>query len=163
MPAASDSNTRDPMTLIHTINFGDLELADDKIITFKEGIPGFPQIHRFTLLEKDELKPFQYLQALDDPPIALLVINPFLVDPGYQFQLTESDMDDIQTRETHDVSVYAVATIPENADEATLNLMAPIVVNASQKQGKQVVLHQSGYSVKHPLFSPSEQTGSKHG
>jgi flagellar assembly factor FliW len=143
------------MMLIHTVNFGDLELAEDKIITFKEGIPGFPQIRRFAFVEKEEVKPFQYLQALDDPPIALLVLNPFLADPGYEFQLTESDMADIQSREPREVSVYAVATIPENPEEATLNLMAPIVVNEAERRGKQVVLHQSQYSVKHPLFGAS--------
>jgi flagellar assembly factor FliW len=122
------------MMLIHTVNFGDLELAEDKIITVKERIPGFPQIRRFAFVDKEEVKP---------------------LEPGYEFQLTESDMADIQSREPREVSVYAVATIPENPQEATLNLMAPIVVNEAERRGKQVVLHQSRYSVKHPLFGAS--------
>ena len=68
--------------LIHTVNFGDLQVPEDKIIHFKEGLPGFPQLRRFVALEKDDLKPFLYLQALDHPPIALFMISPFLVDPG---------------------------------------------------------------------------------
>ena len=58
--------------LIHTVNFGDLEVPEDKIITFKEGLPGFPQIHRFVVLDREEVRPFQYLQSLDDPPVSLL-------------------------------------------------------------------------------------------
>jgi flagellar assembly factor FliW len=143
--------------LIHTINFGDLEVPEEKIIAFKEGIPGFPQIRRFTFLEFEDLKPFQYLQSLDDPPIALLVINPFLVDPGYKFQLTPSDMDDIRSSDPAGVAVYAVATVPANPEQATLNLMAPIVVNEAEQCGKQVILHDSGYSVKHPLFNASRK------
>ncbi len=138
--------------LIHTVNFGDLEIQEEKIISFKEGLPGFPQIRRFTILEYEEWKPFQYLQALDNPPIALLIINPFLVDKGYHFDLTPSDMEEIQSPSPENVSVFAVATVPEEAEKATLNLMAPILVNETNRLGKQVILHESGYSVKHPLF-----------
>ncbi len=145
--------------LIHTINFGDLQVPEDKIVAFKEGIPGFPQIHRFTFLEFEDLKPFQYLQSLDDPPIALLIINPFMVDPGYKFQLAPLDMEDIHSSDPAGVAVFAVATVPANPEEATLNLMAPIVVNEAAGCGKQVILHDSGYSVKHPLFGGSNKGG----
>jgi flagellar assembly factor FliW len=147
--------------LIHTVNFGDLEVPEDKVITFKEGLPGFPQIHRFAVLELDALKPFQYLQALDDPPIALFIINPFLVDPTYEFHLSDSDMEDINSTNSAELAVYAVATIPENPTEATLNLMAPIVVNDRDRCGKQVILHESKYSVKHPLLSNAGQNEPK--
>ena len=143
--------------LIHTVNFGSLEIPDDKIITFKEGLPGFPQIHRFAVLELEGLKPFQYLQALDDPPIALFVINPFLVDPTYEFRLMDSDMEDLNSANSTKLAVYAVATIPEDPSKATLNLMAPIVINDKDRCGKQVILHESKYSVKHPLIKGDKQ------
>jgi flagellar assembly factor FliW len=149
--------------LIHTVNFGDLEVTEEKVVHFKEGVPGFPNIHRFAVLEYEDLKPFHYLQALDDPPIALLVLNPFVVDPEYKFQLSNSDMEDIQTTRTDDVAVYAVATIPDNPEQATINLMAPIVINDRKRCGKQVVLHDSGYSVKHPLFKASNVNEKKAG
>ncbi len=139
--------------LIHTVNFGDLEVSEDTIITFKEGLPGFPQIHRFIVLEKDDLKPFQYLQALDDPPIALLIVNPFLIDPAYEFRLTDSDMEDIKSTDSAQLTVYAVTTIPEDPASATLNLMAPIVINNKERLGKQTILLETRYSVKHPLFN----------
>jgi flagellar assembly factor FliW len=143
--------------LINTVNFGALEVPEDKIITFKEGLPGFPQIHRFAILELDELKPFQYLQALDDPPIALFVINPFVIDPTYEFRLTESDMEDVNSKNSTELAVYAVATIPDDPSQATLNLMAPIVINDRDRCGKQVILHESKYSVRHPLLGKTGQ------
>ena len=138
--------------LIHTVNFGDLEVPEDKIITFKEGLPGFPQIRRFVVLELEEIKPFQYLQALDDPPITLFIINPFMVDQTYEFRLTETDMADVSSKNSSELAVYAVATIPEDPSEATVNLMAPIVINEQERCGKQVILHESNYTVKHPLL-----------
>ena len=143
--------------LIHTVNFGDLEVPEDKILTFKEGLPGFPQIHRFVVLELEEIKPFQYLQALDDPPITLFVINPFMVAPTYEFRLSETDMADVNSKNSSELAVYAVATIPENPSDATINLMAPIVINERERCGKQVILHESKYSVKHPLLQMSDQ------
>jgi flagellar assembly factor FliW len=147
--------------LIHTVNFGDLEIPQSKILVFKEGLPGFPQIHRFALLELDELAPFRYLQALDDLPIALYVINPFLVEPSYEFRLTESDMEDVGSSNSSELTVYCVATIPEDPKEATINLVAPIVINERVLCGKQVILHESKYSVKHPLLSDVDQEEAK--
>jgi flagellar assembly factor FliW len=139
--------------LIQTVNFGALEVPEDKIISFKEGLPGFPQIRRFAVLELDELKPFQYLQALDDPPITLFIINPFIIDPAYEFRLTDSDMEDVHSKNSAELAVYAVATIPDNPVDATINLMAPIVINDKDRCGKQVILLESKYSVKHPLVN----------
>ena len=143
--------------LIHSVNFGELEIAEEKIISFKEGLPGFPQIKRFTILEHEELKPFQYLQAMDEPPIALLIVNPFLVEGSYRFELSPSDMEEIQSEGPESVAVFAVATVPEEAEEATLNLMAPILINEKKRVGKQVILHESGYSVRHPLLGSSKR------
>jgi flagellar assembly factor FliW len=147
--------------LIHTINFGDMEVPDNAVIAFKEGVPGFPQIHRFAVVEMEELKPFQYLQALDDPPISLFIINPFLIDPTYEFKLTDADMEDVRNTNPADMTVYAVATIPDDPSNATINLMAPIVINERDRCGKQVILHDSKYSVRHPLLKAGSQNEAK--
>ena len=143
--------------LVQTINFGSLEIPEDKVLIFREGLPGFSQIHRFAVLEMETLKPLQYLQSLDEPPISLFVINPFLIDPGYEFQLTDSEMEDIKAANPADLAVYVIATIPENPKDATLNFMAPIVINNKDRCGKQVILQDSKYSVKHPLLHSADQ------
>ncbi len=141
---------------VQTANFGEIEVPVESVIHFSEGIPGFPKIHNFAILEFEHLKPFQYLQSLDDPPIALLVTNPFLFDPKYRVDLEDSDMEDLSAKETQDVSVYAVATIPANPSEATLNLMAPILINPKHRRGKQIILLDSQYPMRFPLFGSSE-------
>lgn len=138
--------------LVQTINFGSLEIPENRVVTFQEGLPGFPQIHRFAIVEMEALKPFQYLQSLDEPPISLFVINPFLIDPSYEFRLTDADMEDVNGTNSAELTVYVVATIPEDPNGATLNMMAPIVINDRGRRGKQVILHESKYSVKHPLL-----------
>ncbi len=146
---------------VQTINFGNLEIPDDRIVIFKEGLPGFPQIHRFAVIEQEALKPFQYLQSLDEPPISLFIINPFLIDKNYEFRLTDSDMEDLNSTNSAELAVYVVATIPEDPNAATLNLMAPIVINDRDRCGKQVILHESKYSVNHPLIHGERQDNVK--
>ena len=144
---------------IRTVNFGDLEIEPGSIITFDDGLPGFPQLNKFVILDMEEIKPFQYLQALpddDSPPIALYLINPFMVEPSYEFRLTDSDMDAIKSMNSTELTIYTVATIPADPREATVNLMAPIVVNEKDRRGRQVILHDSKYSVRHPLMSAAD-------
>lgn len=143
--------------LVQTVNFGSLEIPESKVIAFKEGLPGFPQINRFTVIELEELKPFKYLQSLDEPLISLFIINPFLLDPNYEFRLTDPDMEDVHSTNSAELEVYAVATIPEDPNGATINFMAPIVINDKERCGKQVILHESKYSVQHPLLQRASQ------
>ncbi len=143
--------------LVQTVNFGSLEIPENKVVTFKEGLPGFPQIHRFTVIELEELKPFKYLQSLDEPLISLFIINPFFLDPNYEFRLTDPDMEDVHSTNSAELAVYAVATIPEDPNGATINFMAPIVINDKDRCGKQVILHESKYSVQHPLLHRASQ------
>ena len=138
--------------LVQTLNFGSVEIPENKVITFKDGLPGFPQIHRFAVVEMETLKPFRYLQSLDEPPVSFFIINPFLLDPGYEFRLTDSDMEDVNSTNSAELAVYAVATVPDDPGGATMNLMAPIVINDKCRCGKQVILSESKYSVKHPLL-----------
>jgi flagellar assembly factor FliW len=140
-----------------TANFGTIEVPEDKILRFDEGIPGFPRIHKFAMLEFDHLKPFSYLQSLEDPPIALLVVNPFLFHPSYQFELGATDAGSLRAEKLQDVSIFVVATIPENPSDATINLMAPVLINEKVRCGRQVILLDSQYSVRHPLFNSATQ------
>jgi flagellar assembly factor FliW len=144
--------TENKSLTVKTIQFGVIDVPEDKILHFEEGIPGFPRIRKFARLETDDLKPFSYLQSLEDPPISLLVVNPFLFCPSYAIELGESDAGNLQADRPEDVSVFVVATIPESAAGATVNLMAPVLINEKKRRGRQVILLDSSYSVRHPLF-----------
>jgi flagellar assembly factor FliW len=145
--------------LIHTLSFGEIEIPENRVLFFREGLPGFPNHHRFVVLSFDDLKPFEYLQALEEPPLAFLVINPFLVFAGYRINLSDPDLADLTSTDPAGLTVYVVANIPEDPSKATVNLFAPIVVNEKDRKGRQFLLHDSGYSVKHPLLKPAEGSG----
>jgi flagellar assembly factor FliW len=144
---------------VRTLSFGEIEIPETKILHFKEGLPGFPQHHRFAVLSFDDLKPFEYLQAIDEPPVAFPVINPFLVLAKYHMELSDSDLAELASPDPAELTVYVVATVPEDPWKATVNLFAPIVVNENNRCGRQFFLHDSGYSVRHPLLRPQADGG----
>jgi flagellar assembly factor FliW len=69
------------------------------------------------------------------------------------------DLEEIQATRSEDLTVYAVAAIPDNPEEATVNLMAPIVINEKVRKGKQVILLDTNYSLKHPLLKKAGDAG----
>jgi len=137
---------------VKTANLGELEVPEENVIRFREGIPGFESAREFAMVELENIKPFQYLQSLGAPPIALLVVNPFLFAAAYKFDLSPLQMEELEAERPEDVIVFAVATIPENPAEATINLMAPVLINPKQRIGKQVVLLEGDYPMRHPLM-----------
>ena len=67
---------------ISTKIFGDIEIADDKIITFENGIIGFPDLKKFALLhdeEKGSNAGIRFLQSLEEPGFAMPVMDPLIV------------------------------------------------------------------------------------
>ena len=71
---------------IQTKIFGEIEIADDKIITFENGIIGFPELKRFALLHDEEKGTnvgIRFLQSLDEPGFAMPVMDPLVVKPDY--------------------------------------------------------------------------------
>ena len=67
---------------VQTKWFGEIEVSDDKIITFDKGIIGFEDWKKYTLVydaEKEENISIIWLQAIDEPTLALPVMKPEFV------------------------------------------------------------------------------------
>ena len=55
---------------INTKIFGEIEISEDKIVTFRNGIIGFPELRRFALLHDEERGTnagIRFLQSLEEP------------------------------------------------------------------------------------------------
>ncbi len=131
---------------------GEIEVNEGKVLLFERGIPGFEHLRRFTIVELEQTKPFCWLASLEDPMVALPIVNPWLVRVDYSFELSEADRKELKLENTEDVEVWAIVTIPRNApNEATVNLLAPIVVNRKKNLAKQLLLEGSDYKLKHRI------------
>lgn len=137
---------------ITTLQFGELTIAEKEVFTFPQGIPGFEQYVRYMFIQPDMESPFIFLQCVDDGNVALLLTNPFEFFPDYDMELSDSVVTELGIESKEDVAVWSVVSVGVQLEEATLNLLAPIIVNVNTRLGKQVILHGSSYNAKHKLM-----------
>ena len=136
-----------------TLRFGPIEVEDEKVIHFPEGIPAFEQEHEFVIIPYDEESPYVFLQSLKTPDLAFLMTMPFIFFPDYEFELDDENQQKLGLERQEDMLLYVLLTIPQGrVQDMTANLMAPLVINTANQQGCQLVLEHSPYQTKHRLF-----------
>jgi len=147
---------------ITTSRFGRLNLDEDKLIFFKSGIPGFENLKKYALLPQGDSTVFYWLQSVEDPKVAFLVVNPFFFFFDYDIEIPEADMCELQLNDPTRALIFVIVTIPpEDFRQATVNLLAPIIVDTQHKRGKQIVLEGTQYTTRHPLFSVTGEKDQK--
>jgi len=137
---------------VDTLRFGAVEVDEEKIIIFNEGIPGLEQYQKYALLQFEDSYPIVWLQSIEDSGICLPVINTFMVLPEYVFDIDDSDVKTLDLSSPDDLHVLSVVVIPEDIQGMTVNLAAPILINTTTGNAKQVVLTGMEYNVRAPVF-----------
>lgn len=137
--------------------FGKIEYVEENIIHLDEGLIGISDKKNFILIEKDDFKPFSYLQSVDDGTFILIVINPLLVEKEYKFSIFQDDLNalNIDKRDSDSFSLLAIVIFANRVEHITVNLKAPILVNVATKEAKQIILQNDDYGVEEPLIRPS--------
>ncbi len=144
---------------IETTRFGEIEIDEGKIIFFTSGILGFPQAKRYVLLPHRKASPFFWLQAVDVPELAFVVIFPRLFFPEFAPELPAEVKEELHLKPEDELDFLAIVTIPKEDPEAmTVNLLGPIAVNVSRRLAKQVILDARRYPLKEPLLPRIRET-----
>jgi len=142
------------MRIIKTTRFGEIEVDEGRSIHFKDGLPGFSDARDFVILEHKPGSPFMWLQSMDTPDLAFVMINPFLLKSDYLQDLTPEEETLMKAENDEEIIVYSLVTIPRgHVEKATVNLMGPIVIGSASRNAKQVILANSEYSHCHPMIS----------
>lgn len=141
---------------IATARFGEIEIDERDIFTFPDGIPGFEQDKRYTVLELEGLDGFACLQCVDRGELGFIIVNPFVFYSGYEFNLSEADAGRLEAADPGDLSVWSIVTVRDRLETATVNLVAPIVLNVRKRLGKQVILVDPNLGTRHALFRTVE-------
>ena len=146
------------MRKVDTLRFGQIEVEDDKVLHFAEGLPAFEDEHEFVIIPYDEESPYVFLQSLTTPELAFLMTVPFVFFPEYEFELDDDNQAKLDIKTQEDLLLYVLLTIPGGkVPEMTANLMAPLVINRANMQARQIVLEHSGYTTKHRLFPDKKE------
>ncbi len=138
--------------MIVETRFGTSETSENKIIDFPSGIPGFEELHKFIIIEAENTKPIYWLQSIENKHIALPVIVSFEIINDYNINIRENELEDIRLESKDDLLILNVVVIPEDARKMTVNLAAPVVINAKRGIGKQIIIDAAELPLRYPVY-----------
>ncbi len=137
--------------------FGNFEVKDDALLVFPSGILGFPEWTKYVMLDHDTDAPFKWLQCVEEPQLAFVILDPALFKPDYQITITADALIEIQKQDSDELSVVTILTIPSDDPTAvTANLRGPLVLNHRTRLCKQLVLAED-LPTRHPLFATTPE------
>ena len=138
--------------------FGEVEIEDSKIISFPNGIIGFPDLKKFTLMhdegdDKDgATNTIKWLQSIEEPGFAMPVMNPLMVCETYNPQVSEELLSDLGNLSDENIVVLVTVTVPTDLTKMTVNLQGPIIINSDEKKGAQIIVEGNDYPVRFPIY-----------
>jgi len=141
--------------VVKTKFFGDMEISEDKIITFENGIIGFEDYKRYILINESDDKEgvsISWLQSLDEVYLALPVINPFYLKNDYSPNVDDEMIYSLGEVKKENIAVYSALTVPSDLTQMTMNLRAPFIINIATKKGCQIITENKEYPIKFKVY-----------
>jgi flagellar assembly factor FliW len=126
------------MISFHTSRFGTLEVEEDKVINFPYGLVGFANLKRYILMDHRNT-PIKWLQAIDHPDVAFLVVEPKTILAEYPIRIDSATRHSLQIEDDDDIAVLLIIRVEE--DKIIPNIHGPLVINSRLKIGAQLVLY----------------------
>ena len=145
--------------------FGEIEIDESKIITFEDGIIGFPDMKKFTLIfdeEKEGRPSISWLQSMDEPEIAFPVMDPLFVCETYNPSVEDELLKNLGTIKEDNLYVLVTVTVPQNIKELAVNLKAPIVINTDTRKASQIIV-EDDLPVRYRIYEILEEAKKKAG
>jgi flagellar assembly factor FliW len=139
------------MNCMETTAPRDERVSAQCLIQMPFGLLGFEHFKRFALVTNPEEQPFLWLQVIEEPKLAFLVMSPFVVVPDYQPEISEEDAGALELQSPTETLIFNIVTM-HDAQQATVNLKGPIVLNQRTLVAKQIIpLNAQQLPVAHPL------------
>ena len=145
--------------------FGEIEIDESKIITFEDGIIGFPDMKKFTLIfdeEKEGRSSISWLQSMDEPEIAFPVMDPLFVCETYNPSVEDELLKNLGTIKEDNLYVLVTVTVPQDIKELAVNLKAPIVINTDTRKASQIIV-EDDLPVRYRIYEILEEAKKKAG
>lgn len=140
---------------ILTTRFGKITIKDQDVLVVKDGVLGFESHEKYVILEHDseETSPFKWLQSVENPDLAFVVMDPRLIVVDYQLMIDDETIAKLGDDRFEEIIPMVIVNIPQdNPQNMTANLRGPILIHAETKQGCQIVLSNESYAFDHLIF-----------
>ena len=141
---------------IQSDRFGSIDVDAQEILSFPRGIIGFADERQFVLVRTNKASAIGWLQSATTPSMALPVVSAHVLIPKYP------DVDIVSYAEAaglgeslEELAVLVVLNAPPGVP-ATVNLVAPIIVNATTRKGAQLLLEGSRFTTREIFMLPAQ-------
>ena len=137
---------------VNTSRFGGIEIGEEDVITFPEGIIGFSDCKRYSLVVPEDGAPLKWLQSLERPDLAFVVIDPLSFIPEYSVEVSREEINMLQLNDISEARVLCIVVVTlDNIKDTRTNLRGPLVINPKTRIARQLVLSDK-YPLRHILF-----------
>ena len=141
-----------------TSRFGSIRYTAEDIVTFADGLVGFPNLESFVLIQHDDDSQFRWMQSTDFGDIAFLVVDPSRYVADYDPAVPDSLAESLSLDEDTPRLVYTIVSIPPGKpEEMTINLAGPIIINTESGCARQVVIEDEQHAIKHRVLEGVER------
>ena len=137
---------------IESPHFGTIEVDDDKVIDFPQGLPGFEDCHHFALMHPDEEQSqLFYLQCVEQPEVSFSITSPDQFGLHYEFSLSDAELELVGTGSPADIAVMVLLRREPDVDgvksPVRAVLTAPLIINLATRRAMQKSRSQIGCDI----------------
>lgn len=145
--------TNENIVTIESVKFGELNVKKENIFDFVSPIIGFNDLKKYTIVDYKPDSPFKWLQSMEDMELAFPVTLCSFFGIDYKFDIPDEEAEMLGIENADDVFVCNIANIPSsNPQGATINMLAPVVINLKNKKAMQIILKNTDFQVRYKLF-----------
>ncbi len=151
---------------VQTKFFGEVDIEDDKIIEFPNGIIGFENFKKFSVIydiDSEGETRISWLQSMEEPALALPIIDPLAIVPEYSPLIEDELLKPLGNPADEDLLFLLVMTVPSDMTKVTANMKAPIIINAEQRKGVQLIVENADYPIKFNVYESVQKMKEKAG
>ncbi len=130
-----------------TTAFGAVDVPDSHVLHFADGLRGLASYKAWVLLS-GEAPNTLWLQSVDEPALALLLVDPFATFPGFALDVPDDVVEALGATQPDDVLVMAPVTLGRPGEPTTANLRGPVLINWHTHRGLQLVVDGGPWSVR---------------
>ena len=125
---------------------------------------GLTDLKKFALITDAEHTEthIQWLQSLDEPAMALPIINPYEIIEEYNPVVEDEMLKILGEYKEEDLMLMVTIRVPSDITQMTINLKGPIIINAETKKGCQIIVEDDlpvKYMIYDLLKSRKEKAG----
>lgn len=136
---------------------GKINVCENNIITFRKGLIGLEYLKKFTLIDNPSSSPeepslFKWLLSLEEPSKTFVVVDPWVIKPDYSFEIGKDIRKELKINKEDKPLVLSIAVVDEEAENSTINLKAPIIINPIFRIGLQLILDNEHYPIRYKIF-----------